>query len=158
MLRLVLDLLLLAVVIFFHIFPFFLTFSGPSVVVLQVVLPRFFGFVMLDELVDVILPSFPWSSNSSVCFCLDAKTWISFCCFFVNLSSGREAILFANLHFIFLCASIQHLVIGVSCASPDFLDPFFLFDFSRVQVFVGVALEGYFAVLIASCTRAVSFV
>ena len=42
------------------------------------------------------------------------RAWIPSCCFQCpSYSSGRIAILIANLHFIFLCASIQHGMLAV---------------------------------------------
>ena len=52
----------------------------------------------------------------------------------------------------------SHLVFRVSCASFDVFDRCFLLELCYVQVVIRVALERYVAVLIAYCTRAVSFV
>ena len=107
-------------------FPSFCVFcrSDPSIGVLQVAPSCFFGFVNLDESVDVILPYFLWPSFYPACFCFNLESRLPFCCFFVHLDSEREAILIANLHFIFLCNSIQHGMLAariLSSASPVLL-------------------------------------
>ena len=60
-------------------------------------------FVRSDELVDVVFPSPSWSSNTSVC----SRRGFHLAALFVHLASGCDAILIANLHFIFLWVSIQ---------------------------------------------------
>ena len=77
--------------------------SPPCIIVLQVASSCFFRVLWLEEMVDVIFTSFPWSSYSSVFFCFNAETWIPFLVLFLSIpSSRREAILISSLHFIFL--------------------------------------------------------
>ena len=89
--------------------------NNPRVVVLQVAPSCFFCFFKRDELVDVIFPSFLWSSCSSACFCSNAESRVPCCCCFVHLDSGCAAILIASLHVIFLCVSIQHGMLAAFC-------------------------------------------
>ena len=67
-----------------------------------------------------------------------------FAAFFVHRSSGSNAILIARRHFILLCASIQHgiwLISSFQWLSLCFFhvfNPFFLFNFNCVNLFIGV--------------------
>ena len=81
-----------------------------------------------------------------------------FAAFFVHLVSGCEAILIANIHFIFLCVSIQQgTLAALIFSSASFVllfmcsIPIFLFNFCRVDVFVSVIHERNFTVLVAIC-------
>ena len=90
----------------FHLFLVFCC-PDPCVIVFQVVSLCLFCFLWLEELIDVVFPSLFRSSHCSACFGSNAEAWIPFCCFFVNLVSGCEAILIANHHFIFFFSAVS---------------------------------------------------
>ena len=77
--------------------------------------------------------------------------------FITHLSSGKDAIPIANLHFILLYVLIQHWIVAVfirSMASSVRLfmfNPLFLFNFSCVILFIGVFHEEDVTVLVAIC-------
>ena len=73
-----------------------------------------------------------------------------FAAFFVHLDSGSDAILIANLHFIFslsfnptrnVCST--HPFFFVFCASFYVFDPFFFFNFCCIDIFVCLVQERY---------------
>ena len=91
-------------------------------------------------------------------WCLVLRSGFHSAAFFPHRSSGSDAILIANLHFILLCVSIQHGVFGCfhpfngcRCASLHVFNPFFLFNFSCVNLFIGIFHAGDVTVLIAIC-------
>ena len=78
--------------------------------------------------------------------------------FFAHGSSGSDAFLTANHHFILLCVSIQHGILAafiLSTATVVLLFMYsihsFLFNFSCVNFFIGIIHEGDVAVLVAIC-------
>ena len=66
---------------------------------------------------SVTFPSFLWSSHSSLGSVFRADFRVPSCCFHFNLSSGKDAIRIANLHFILLCVLIQHWFFAVFISS-----------------------------------------
>ena len=78
----------------FHCFFHF----GPCVVIIQLTSCRRFSFFKLEEFFCFIFPSSFWSSRSSVGFVPGFHP----AAFTSQLSSGSDAILIANLHFILL--------------------------------------------------------
>ena len=80
-----------------------------------------------------------------------------------HLISGCEAILTANLHFIFSCfdpardIGCPHLFFSFFRASFHAFHPIFFFNFCRVCVFVRVIHEGNFTVLVAIWVLAATF-
>ena len=76
--------------------------------------------------------------------------------FLAHLSSGIDAILIANLHYILLCVSIQQgifAIFGCSVAAAVLLhvfDTFFFFSFACVNLFIGLIHERDVTVLVAN--------
>ena len=91
----------------FHFLPNFLIFCclDPFIIVSFNVAYLILGSFRSEEVIDFIFPSFLWSSVLSS-ECHPAS-------FITHLSSSKDAVLIASLHFILLCVLIQHWIFAV---------------------------------------------